>query len=292
MQAQRVQGLVFCVVAVAVALFSPLLPEVHSAQALGTIAVLILLLGVPHGALDPIFAQRLHHIRRAREWLLFGLLYVLAATLVVAAWYVAPGAFLVGFLLVSVAHFSGDLTPPTSPVTRLLYGGAIIVLPAALHSGELLRLFAILVGAHRAGMLTATLQLLAWPWLGALLIAAAAQARRDWRTALEIVAVSTVALIAAPLYAFVVFFCGMHAARHILRTADYAGRRTGRRRLLMLALPPMVLTTAATLAIALQIPSSSLDTGLVQIIFIGLAALTVPHMALVERVRWRGWHTA
>ena len=292
MQAQRVQGLVFCVVAVAVALFSPLLPEVHSAQALGTIAVLILLLGVPHGALDPIFAQRLHHIRRAREWLLFGLLYVLAATLVVAAWYVAPGAFLIGFLLVSVAHFSGDLTPPTPPVTRLLYGGAIIVLPAALHAGELLRLFAILVGAHSAGMLTATLHLLAWPWLGALLIAATAHARRDWRAALEIVAVSTVALLAAPLYAFAVFFCGMHAARHILRTADYAGRRTGRRRLMMLALPPMVLTTAATLAIALRIPSSSLDTGLVQIIFIGLAALTVPHMALVERVRWRGWHTA
>jgi Brp/Blh family beta-carotene 15,15'-monooxygenase len=292
MQAQRVQGLAFCAVAVAVALFSPLLPEVHSTQALGTIAVLILLLGVPHGALDPIFAQRLHHIRRAREWLMFGLLYVLAATLVVAAWYVAPGAFLIGFLLVSVAHFSGDLTPPTPPVTRLLYGGAIIVLPAALHSGELLRLFAILVGADSAGMLTAMLQLLAWPWLGALLIAATAHARRDWLSALEIVAVSTLALIAAPLYAFAVFFCAMHAARHILRTADYAGRRTGRRHLLMLALPPMVLTTAATIAIALRIPSSSLDTGLVQIIFIGLAALTVPHMALVERVRWRGWRTA
>jgi Brp/Blh family beta-carotene 15,15'-monooxygenase len=291
MHAQRIQGLAFCAVAVAVTMFSPLLPEVHSAQALGAIGVLILLLGVPHGALDPIFAQRLHHIRRTRGWLMFGLFYVLAAMMVIAAWWVAPGAFLIGFLLVSVAHFSGDPAPPTPTVTRLLYGGAIIVLPAALHAGEVFRLFAMLVGTHRASTLTAALALLAWPWLAALLIAAIAQIRRDWRTALEIVAVGVVALAAAPLYAFAAFFCAMHAARHILRTADYAGGSASLRRLLMLALPPMVATTAAALLISLRMPSSALDSGLVQIIFVGLAALTVPHMALVERVRWRGWQT-
>lgn len=291
MHAQRIQGMAFCAVAVAVTLSSSLLPEVHSAQALATIGVLILLLGVPHGALDPIFAQRLHHIRNARGWLLFCLLYVLAAMMVVGAWRVAPGAFLVGFLLVSVAHFSSDPAPPTPPVTRLLYGGAIIVVPAALHAGELFRLFAMLVGAQRANTLTALLALLAWPWLAALLMAAIAQIRRDWRTAMEIVAVGVVALAAAPLYAFTIYFCIMHAARHILRTAEYAGGSTGLRRLLMLALPPMVVTIAAALLVSLQMPSAALDSGLVRVIFVGLAALTVPHMALVERVRWRGWQT-
>jgi Brp/Blh family beta-carotene 15,15'-monooxygenase len=95
--------------------------------------------------------------------------------------------------------------------------------------------------------------------------------------------------VAPPLYAFVVFFCAMHAARHILRTTEYAGGATELRRLLMFALPPMVVTSAAAILITLRIPSSSVGSGLVQIIFVGLAALTVPHMALVERVRWRGW---
>jgi Brp/Blh family beta-carotene 15,15'-monooxygenase len=289
MRALRIQGLAFCAVALAVALLSPLLPAVESAQALGAIALLILFLGVPHGALDPIFAQQLHRIRSARGWLIFAVLYILAAGAVVAAWRMAPGAFLTGFLLVSVLHFSGDLAPPTPLMTRLLYGGAIIVLPAALHASELSRLFAMLVGAERASALTGVLQLITWPWLGALLIAAAAAWRHDWRTALELVAVGILALVAPPLYAFVVFFCAMHAARHILRTTEYAGGATELRRLLMFALPPMVVTSAAAILITLRIPSSSVGSGLVQIIFVGLAALTVPHMALVERVRWRGW---
>jgi hypothetical protein len=37
-------------------------------------------------------------------------------------------------------------------------------------------------------------------------------------TAVELGAVGVLAIVAPPLIAFVVFFCGMHSARHILRS--------------------------------------------------------------------------
>jgi Brp/Blh family beta-carotene 15,15'-monooxygenase len=107
-------------------------------------------------------------------------------------------------------------------------------------------------------------------------------------TGLEIAAVAILATFAPPLVAFAVFFCGMHSARHILRTRDYSGPASPKM-MLAACLGPMAGVALLAAAAVLWLRNVPMEARLIQLIIVGLAALTVPHMALVERVRFSGW---
>lgn len=200
----------------------------------------------------------------------------------------SPSGFLIGFLLISMLHFSGDPTAGTPWMARALYGGAIIVLPTLLYAGEITRLFALLVGIDSASLVTPFLRLLAWPWLIIFVLAAIQRLTKDWLTALEMGAVALLAVLAPPLISFTVFFCAMHSARHILRTINYSGSSSLGLILGAMSLPMLgVLLASATAWHFLD--GMPINGAIIQLVFVGLAALTVPHMALVERVRLQGW---
>ena len=252
------------------------------------LATLILLLGVPHGAFDTIFAYRLYDLRRPADWILFTMIYLLLAAVVVAVWWWAPIIFLIFFLLISAAHFSGDPQEGTPLATRILYGGSVLLLPALLHSEEMARLFGLLVGDAPALLLMPWIKLIAWIWLPCVLLGVILLAWSDWLGAIEIASVVLLSVAAPPLIAFTLFFCGMHSARHILRTIDYSGNFSSRL-LALSAFLPMIGVLAISVGAWEFLKGKSLDERIVQIVFVGLAALTVPHMALVERVRFSGW---
>lgn len=288
MNAERRQGLVFGCVACLAAAVAGALGRCPPRLELIVLAALILVLGVPHGAMDTLFAQRLYGLRTAWDWTRFTVAYLLLAGLVVVAWAWAPTAFLVGFLLISAAHFSGDPAEGTPWISRILYGGAVLVLPAGRHQAEMSGLFGQLVGAEAGGVVTPVLGWLFWPWALGLIAAIGERSRRDRLTAFEFAAVGALAYVAPPLLAFTLFFCGMHGARHILRSFRYSGRDSWRF-LGMVALLPMIGVALGSAAAWYCLQDAPLDARVVQIVFVGLAALTVPHMVLVERVRFAGW---
>lgn len=287
-KALRIQGMVFSITALLVSALSVGIGRPDEQTELIVLGVLILLLGVPHGALDTIFAHRLYGIRTPLGWVGFVALYLLLAAAVVAFWVMAPAGFLLGFLVISAAHFSGDPAEGTPVPVRILQGGCVLILPALLHEGEMGRLFALLAGQDAAGTVMPLIRLLVWIWLPCVLLAVILRARRDQFGTLEIGSIALLSVAAPPLVSFTLFFCGMHSARHILRTIDYSGRASTRL-LAAAALLPMVGVIIASAAAWHFLEGTPLDARLVQIVFVGLAALTVPHMALVERVRISGW---
>ena len=278
--ALRLQGTLFCALALAVVAACALLRLADGGAALAVVAVLIVVLGVPHGALDTVFARRRLGVRSVAGWVGFAAGYLLLAAGVVGIWRLAPQVFLLGFLLLSAAHFAGDPVAGTRAASRAAYAGAVLILPALFHEAEIARLFAALAGPSDG--LAHALHLLAWPWAMALAGCAAIEPRR---TGAELLAAGLLAAAAPPLIGFAVFFCAMHGARHILRTAADMPARA----LLVAGVAPMLGTLVLGACAWFWLGDIAVDARLIQVVFVGLAALTVPHMALIERARRDGW---
>ena len=278
------QGLVFCGVAFgivgAMAAGATLDPRLE----LPIVAVLVLLLGVPHGSLDVVFARRLLHLAGSREWLLFSLGYLGLAALVVGLWVALPTLFLCIFLGLSALHFAGDPRVGISGLSRVLYGGAVIVLPALRHGAELERLLGLVAGPASGAFVVPILSFLAAPWLVATLLVCALQATTFTRDTIELIALIAVAIAAPPLLAFTIYFCAMHSPRHILRTVGGLNRRGARQALAMTAWPTGIVLVVGIL-VGLIADSIPLEKRVMQLLFVGLAALTLPHMALLEHAR-------
>jgi Brp/Blh family beta-carotene 15,15'-monooxygenase len=292
MNSIRIQGKLFSAIAILISVLSLLRIRMDlrldQQIELLVLAILIIVLGVPHGALDTIFARQLYGVRTAKGWIGFIVLYVVLAALVVGLWFVAPFLFLAGFLAISMVHFSGDLADGTSIALRVFYGGAIIVLPTLLHAEEVTQIFSFLVNRNSAELMVSMLHLLSWPWIAALILFGSDQIHKNALVSLEAACVALLAVTAPPLIAFTAYFCSMHSARHIMRTFYYS-ERSSAHIMIIAAIGPMAAVMLLSVGASIVFSNTPLDARLIQIVFIGLAALTVPHMALVEQVRMSGW---
>ena len=282
--ALKLQGRVFCGLALALVIASLVGARLEPRHELLAAGTLLLLLGMPHGAFDVVFARKFFGVADLKGWALFSLFYVGLSAAVVGLWVMAPTLFLCAFLIVSALHFGGDSEAGVSWFGRVLYGGAVIVLPALFHGTELRRLLGLVAGPASAAFVVPVLSQLAGPWLAATVLACVLQARTSRLAACESAALAVLALIAPPLAAFSVYFCAMHSPRHILRTlaslpADEA------RDAIALALWPTLAVLGTAVLFGFLATNLPVEARVMQLVFVGLAALTLPHMVLLERAR-------
>ena len=282
--ALQLQGRVFCGLALALVIASLVGFRLEPHHELLAAAALLLLLGMPHGAFDVVFARKLCGVAGLKGWALFSLFYVGLSAAVVGLWVVIPTLFLCAFLIFSALHFGGDPAGGVSRLTRGLYGGAVIVLPALWHGLELQRLLGLVAGPASAAFVAPVLSQLAPSWLAATVLACALQARTSRLAACESAALAALSLAAPPLAAFTVYFCAMHSPRHILLTL--AGLQAAELRgALALALWPTLAVLVMAALLGGWVSDLPVEARVMQVVFVGLAALTLPHMVLLEQAR-------
>lgn len=155
-----------------------------------------------------------------------------------------------------------------------------MILPALSRAPELRELLSPVARASSTAAIVTVVRDLSLAWLPAIISCDVRQVRTASYAALSV--------LAPPLIAFALFFCVMHAPRHILRTVAYA-RPKPALQTLAYALVPLLIVAGAVAAAWRALIEIFSDARLMRLLVVGLAALTVTHMALVKRVRLAGW---
>jgi len=279
--------------------------QIPVSSQLAIVALPIALLGVMHGALDPwvgglVMQQRFGH----RRILAFYAAYLLCMTAIIACWVLAPLATLAGFLALSVIHFgeqdAAAIGGRCDALGILVYGAVPVLGPIVGHAGEVAVIFDWLTGLD-AARLEPLLVWLVKPvvaiWLvglGMLVSRMVIEGVRDTAFRAFALAVLVAAMVLLPpLVAFAAYFCLLHSFGHLF---DMAARGQGPWRHWTLAQWSARLWPATLVTLMLGLVGwyalAGLDFGmlpareaLAQVIFCGLAALTVPHVLLHELFR-------
>lgn len=261
----------------------------HEASWLVALAVVIVL-GVPHGALDGAVAAPLLRPRYGRAWFgVFAAPYLGLSALVLLAWQAAPLPTLAGFLVISTLHFGEEDAGPGRPFELLVRGGAPIALPALLRPEETAGVFAV-VARVPLPLLPEWWTVAAWLWLALTLVWLLVHLRR-WGVLVEVAMLAAAFWLLPPLTAFALYFVGFHASRHMRALVRDPVRAPGvdtMGRAVVAALPVFALTLLLGAALwPLYAAGSSDQAGtLLTLTLQALSALTVPHV-LLDRIAAR-----
>lgn len=254
----------------------------------------VVFVGLPHGAFDGAVYLQLPQYKRPADFILFLILYIAIALAVIGVWYLLPVISLLLFLVLSAFHFGTGDAPSLKGRGRaasiISHGGLATIYLPLIHQDEAFRFFALLTFQDKAALASFEMAYygIGCLWLFSLIYyglkAFFTPALR--RPVLEIMGAAMIMALLPLLAGFAFYFCAIHSARHF--KAVYHSLKT--------AAPYQLwgLTAGLTLASWLAgaalyfwlAPYQGFDLSVIQIIFIGLAALTVPHMILIDGV-WR-----
>ena len=259
----------------------------------------VILIGLPHGAFDgAVFAllpQKSDTAPSGQKSLaLFLVSYLVMTAAVIGFWLVMPLLSLILFLGLSAYHFGKGDTEGFHGGARLIaiiaHGGLVTLFLPLIHQQAALSYFAALTFrseveiANIALLLTIggalwVASLLAYGWMSFV--------NPYYRGRFAEVLLLALLMGYLPLIpAFALYFCAIHSRRHFISLYQ-ATRALAPQKLLPLGLCLSLASWGAG-AIMLFILNQhqSFAISAIQIIFIGLAALTVPHMILVDGL-WR-----
>lgn len=288
MRTLSVETLVFSAAALAaMLLLGPLALTVPISLQLGLLLAAVVFLGLPHGALDPWIARHAGFSRGPMGLPVFSLVYLGLAGLVVLGWWASPVLALGLFLLLSAWHFAGDWQGQLKPWQRGVAATALLSMPATFHPTLVEPIFIALSGEKAVPVAQGLRVLGHGAVVGLLIVMGMALVQRRYGVLIELGLLLLLALSVPPLIYFTVYFCLLHSPRHLRATLRQAEPQARTGLLVSAAAYTLITVVIAAVVAVFLMPGGNLSQLVLQLVFIGLAALTVPHMLLIVLVRSR-----
>ena len=250
----------------------------------------VVLIGLPHGAFDGAIAIYLGYSKRLSSLLRFTLLYIGLATLVVYLWLQFPVMSLMVFLVIRILHFGfGDARLSGGWlrwVQAFAHGGVVVAGISQFHRSDVDQIFAYLSGGSATPVwvvidsisLIVVLSIAIYAW----------QALRNHRWRAGLVELSLLLFLFSqvpPLVGFAFYFCLIHSTRHVWWIWCFVRSVKPRRELYTQALLLTSLSWSVGGIVFWWCTSvMTMESALLRVVFIGLAALTVPHMILLDGI--------
>lgn len=260
-------------------------------------------LGVPHGGLDHRVGHRLLHSRLPRSWwMAFFPAYLLVAIAFAAGWYCFPRATVIVFFLVSAWHFgrednyasnlNSEWMPERSIAKHVLAtatGGLVIWIPAVTRSDEfnsLLSLITPTADMQVVAQIVFLTQCIAYALLPVACIQMLPRLIDAPKDIARWVPVATAlsAVLLPILLSFTLFFCGWHSWQGLRRLRHEES--LSRFHFALRIAPLSVIAVMGVSWIGWWFHQAHgvdrIDAATLQIAFIGLSAIAIPHLILHE----------
>lgn len=266
------------------------------------------IIGIPHGATDNhVYRSFFRRPPRPRRMAGFYLTYLFSALAYGLLWWLAPVAALVLFLVMSMYHFGQSSLfvargPESSPVKKLSYvgmGAFYLLPPILLRYPEAEPVIAAITGRQ----LVSLEQAATWaPWvtaavtLGAVgivvgMAAGGAISRNVMLRELLLVGVLLALFLVSPLFvSFIVYWALWHSLNTAMEVYPLLPPRPVNRPVIRFARAAAPLTLITFVGIAgIFLGAGVLDSlqGTVALYFVLIAAMTLPHSVVMERMYQR-----
>lgn len=271
-------------------------PNISQNYMLIALASAVVVLGLPHGALDFAVAKSLRLVSSFSSALYFITAYIAVSAFAIMLWVAFPAVGLALFLVVSIYHFSTDWRDILPSNASLGLAAVVICGPAVFYSATLVTLFtSLLLSVESAEWIIQSMQLIFVAGIMMFLYSIFGilknkkidrqpdkQTMGKWHYA-EWVALIISSLILSPLLHFALYFCLLHSPKHLYDVS--VKLEISVHKALIIGLP-FVLLTLILAAVLLKLGGTGeLNIILLRGVFIGLFGLTMAHMLLISL-----WH--